>query len=82
MFKAVLSVRTVLGKVQKLHKEEHHRLQPNKGYDSVRCAQIGGLGICADWTSSQVEAQTPGKPKELIVYNADAIRPAYLIMVK
>lgn len=34
--KAVLSVRTVLGKVQKLTKEEHHRMKPNKGYDSVR----------------------------------------------
>lgn len=30
----------------------------------------------------QVEAQTTGNPKELVVYNADAIRPAYLIMVK
>lgn len=33
---ALMSVRCVLGKVQKLSKEEHGRLKPNKGYDSVR----------------------------------------------
>jgi len=61
--RAVLSVRTVLGKVQKLSKEEHKRMKPNNGYDSV-------------------EAKVGNKPTELVVYNADAIRPAYLIILK
>ncbi|KAI0803130.1 hypothetical protein BC629DRAFT_1260989, partial [Irpex lacteus] len=59
--RAVLCVRTVLGKVQKLKKEEHKRMKPNKGYDSV-------------------EAKVGNKPTELVVYTADAIRPAYLII--
>ncbi|KAI0803131.1 hypothetical protein BC629DRAFT_1591221 [Irpex lacteus] len=60
---ALMSVRCVLGKVQKLSKEEHGRLKPNKGYDSV-------------------EGKAANGQTELVVYNADAVRPAYLIIVK
>ncbi|KAK0467737.1 uncharacterized protein EV420DRAFT_1259323 [Desarmillaria tabescens] len=38
----VLVTRTVLGKMQFLKDEQHHRLSPDKGYDSVKARAEGG----------------------------------------
>ncbi|KAK0467765.1 uncharacterized protein EV420DRAFT_1259286, partial [Desarmillaria tabescens] len=38
----VLVTRTVLGKMQFLKDEQHHRLSPDKGYDSVKACTKGG----------------------------------------
>lgn len=59
-------------------------MKPNKGYDSVSLH-----GMVSDDVSQvptllchKVEAKVGNKPTELVVYTADAIRPAYLIIVK
>jgi hypothetical protein len=77
-----MSVRTVLGKVQKLNREEHSRMKPDAGFDSVSLVFLFGIHPFLMSRCAQVQAQTPGKPVELVVYTADAIRPAYLIMLK
>ncbi|KAI0341114.1 hypothetical protein BDW22DRAFT_1333172 [Trametopsis cervina] len=60
-YRIILATRVVLGRTQKLNHNEHFRLAPNKGYDSVE-----------GWVGSP----------ELVVYNVDAVRPAYLILLK
>ncbi|KAK0467746.1 uncharacterized protein EV420DRAFT_1684195 [Desarmillaria tabescens] len=61
---AVLVTRTVLGNIQILSAEDHTRMEPNKGYDSVKGRADGGGSL------------------EYVVYDENAVRPAYLIMVK
>ncbi|KAF9471903.1 hypothetical protein BDN70DRAFT_909268 [Pholiota conissans] len=60
---AVLVTRTVLGNMQNLQNEEHHRFSPDAGYDSV-------------------QARAEGGPLEFVTYHEDAVRPAYLVMIK
>ncbi|KAK0467736.1 uncharacterized protein EV420DRAFT_1758006 [Desarmillaria tabescens] len=66
-YKAVLATRVILGKPQQLAWDENYRLEPDLGYDS----------------NLQVEARpADGGPIELVVYNHNAVRAAYLLILK
>ncbi|KAF8194087.1 hypothetical protein BJ912DRAFT_959277 [Pholiota molesta] len=63
-YHAVLVTRTVLGNMQTLSVEDHGRMSPDRGYDSVKGRADGGGSL------------------EYVVYDENAVRPAYLIMVR
>jgi hypothetical protein len=65
-YAAVLVTRVALGNQQPMEAEDHKRMHPDTGYDSVVGVAEGGHA--AD--------------KEYVVYDENAVRPAYLVMVK
>ena len=81
-YKTMLCVRAVLGNVQYLTREDHNREAPDRNYDSVFSLCFEPVDTYALTRDLQVETRVPNEPREVIVYNSEAVRPAFLILCK
>jgi hypothetical protein len=80
-YHAVLVTRTVLGNMQTLSVEDHGRMAPDRGYDSVGVSLLAVPVMMI--TAYQVKGRADGGGSlEYVVYDENAVRPPYLIMVR
>lgn len=79
--KAILLARVVRGRSERMYNENHQKLAPAPGYDSVSLPPH--IPPSREVTELlQAESSIPGTPSELVVYHEDAARPAFLLILE